>query len=112
MHAKLTPDAVPEEGTRHLFEDCLPKNVSFATRSIFEIVITKLFSVRSLMYGFGDDHNPANDAVNVMEEILIEYITDVVSVPTSHLSYLEHLRNYLICSANKPLTFVVLSQSG
>ena len=55
------------------------------------------------MYGFGDDHNPANDAVNVMEEILIEYITDVVSVPTSHLSYLEHLRNYLICSANKPL---------
>jgi hypothetical protein len=30
------------------------------------------------MYGFGDDRNPANDAVNVMEEILIEYITDVV----------------------------------
>jgi transcription initiation factor TFIID subunit 13 len=29
------------------------------------------------MYGFGDDRNPANDAVNVMEEILIEYITDV-----------------------------------
>jgi len=31
------------------------------------------------MYGFGDDRNPANDAVNVMEEILIEYIVDVVS---------------------------------
>jgi len=30
------------------------------------------------MYGFGDDRNPANDTVNVMEEILIEYITDVV----------------------------------
>jgi len=29
------------------------------------------------MYGFGDDRNPANDTVNVMEEILIEYITDV-----------------------------------
>ena len=32
------------------------------------------------MYGFGDDRNPANDTVNVMEEILIEYIVDVVSV--------------------------------
>ena len=31
------------------------------------------------MYGFGDDRNPANDTVNVMEDILIEYITDVVS---------------------------------
>lgn len=31
------------------------------------------------MYGFGDDRNPANDAVSVMEEILIEYIVDVVS---------------------------------
>lgn len=30
------------------------------------------------MYGFGDDRNPANDSVNVMEEILIEYIVDVV----------------------------------
>ena len=30
------------------------------------------------MYGFGDDRNPANDTVNVMEDILIEYITDVV----------------------------------
>jgi len=30
------------------------------------------------MYGFGDDRNPSNDTVNVMEEILIEYIIDVV----------------------------------
>jgi hypothetical protein len=38
------------------------------------------------MYGFGDDRNPANDTVNVMEEILIEYICDVVRVlPTSLL---------------------------
>lgn len=31
------------------------------------------------MYGFGDDVNPAPDTVNVMEEILMEYIADVVS---------------------------------
>ncbi|EAU84395.2 hypothetical protein CC1G_01391 [Coprinopsis cinerea okayama7 len=36
--------------------------------------------LRSLMYGFGDDRNPSNDTVNVMEEILIEYITDVCQV--------------------------------
>ncbi|TFK29963.1 TFIID-18kDa-domain-containing protein [Coprinopsis marcescibilis] len=41
-----------------------------------------LFSkdLRSLMYGFGDDRNPSNDTVNVMEEILIEYIADVCQV--------------------------------
>ena len=31
------------------------------------------------MFGFGDDRNPSNDTVNVMEEILVEYIADVVS---------------------------------
>ncbi|KAJ3936806.1 MAG: transcription initiation factor IID, 18kD subunit-domain-containing protein [Lentinula lateritia] len=33
--------------------------------------------LRNLMYGFGDDRNPANDTINVMEEILVEYIADV-----------------------------------
>ncbi|KAF5377023.1 hypothetical protein D9757_001861 [Collybiopsis confluens] len=33
--------------------------------------------LRNLMYGFGDDRNPANDTVNVMEEILVEYIVDM-----------------------------------
>ncbi|KAH8826814.1 transcription initiation factor IID, 18kD subunit-domain-containing protein [Flagelloscypha sp. PMI_526] len=33
--------------------------------------------LKTLMYGFGDDRSPAVDTVNVMEEILIEYITDV-----------------------------------
>ncbi|EIM90045.1 TFIID-domain-containing protein [Stereum hirsutum FP-91666 SS1] len=33
--------------------------------------------LRNLMFGFGDDRNPANDTVNVMEEILVEYIADV-----------------------------------
>ena len=32
------------------------------------------------MFGFGDDRNPSSDTVNVMEEILVEYIADVVSV--------------------------------
>jgi transcription initiation factor TFIID subunit 13 len=36
--------------------------------------------VRNLMFGFGDDRNPSNDTVNVMEEILVEYIADMVRV--------------------------------
>ncbi|KAJ8589578.1 TFIID-18kDa-domain-containing protein [Rhizopogon salebrosus TDB-379] len=38
-----------------------------------------LFSkeLKNLMYGFGDDRNPANDTVSVMEEILVEFIADV-----------------------------------
>ncbi len=31
------------------------------------------------MYGFGDDKQVSNDTVNVMEEILIEYLVNVVS---------------------------------
>ena len=31
-----------------------------------------------MMYGFGDE-NPAADTVSVMEELLIEHITDIVS---------------------------------
>lgn len=49
--------------------------------------------VKSLMYGFGDDRNPANDTVNVMEEILIEYISDVVSYIT-----LAHLPPGSLCA--------------
>jgi Transcription initiation factor IID, 18kD subunit len=35
--------------------------------------------VRSMMYAFGDVKEPANDTVDVMEEILMEYLVDVVS---------------------------------
>jgi transcription initiation factor TFIID subunit 13 len=41
------------------------------------------------MYGFGDDRNPANDTVSVMEEILVEFIADVVCVPVSRYRVAE-----------------------
>jgi hypothetical protein len=47
--------------------------------SCVKLPLIRPWPVKSLMYGFGDDRNPATDAVNVMEEILVEYITDVVS---------------------------------
>jgi transcription initiation factor TFIID subunit 13 len=36
-------------------------------------------AVKNLMYGFGDDYYGTPDSVSVMEDILIEYITSVVS---------------------------------
>lgn len=38
-------------------------------------------AVAPMMYGFGDDQ-PAPDTVSVMEELLIEHITDVVRPPS------------------------------
>ncbi|KAF7304903.1 hypothetical protein MKEN_01204600 [Mycena kentingensis (nom. inval.)] len=39
--------------------------------------------LKNLMYAFGDDRNPASDTANVLEEILIEYITDVCQTATA-----------------------------
>jgi len=36
-----------------------------------------------MMYAFGDVESPSNDTVNVLEDILVEYITDVCT--TAHL---------------------------
>ncbi|KAF9984553.1 hypothetical protein BGZ65_000161 [Modicella reniformis] len=32
--------------------------------------------LKQLMYGFGDVPNPSNDAVGVLEDMLVEYLTD------------------------------------
>jgi transcription initiation factor TFIID subunit 13 len=54
------------------------RKLNFFLSEIFLQNIRLYIIVKNLMYGFGDDRNPANDTVGVMEEILIEYITDVV----------------------------------
>ncbi|KAI0283026.1 transcription initiation factor IID, 18kD subunit-domain-containing protein [Russula aff. rugulosa BPL654] len=48
---------------------------AYKKQSNFKGLFTK--ELRNLMFGFGDDRNPSNDTVNVMEEILVEYIADV-----------------------------------
>lgn len=40
------------------------------------------------MYGFGDDKQVANDSVAVMEEILTEYIVDVVRPQSVYFIFL------------------------
>lgn len=52
------------------------------------------------MYGFGDDRNPSSDTVNVMEEILIEYIIDVVCGLLCHVG-IKLTENYSFFSASR-----------
>lgn len=33
-----------------------------------------------MMYGFGDDQNPFTESVDLLEDLVIEYITDMVSL--------------------------------
>lgn len=59
--------------------DSLQKNASsFVIVQHVPPSLTMRASVKNLMYGFGDDRNPATDTVSVMEEILVEFIVDVV----------------------------------
>ena len=36
------------------------------------------FSVRCMMYGFGDDQSPYTESVDLLEDLVIEYITEMV----------------------------------
>ena len=36
------------------------------------------FAVRCMMYGFGDDQNPYTESVDLLEDLVIEYITEMV----------------------------------
>lgn len=53
-----------------------------------------------MMYGFGDDRSPASDTVNVMEEILVEYITDLVrpSPLSPSIPFVLHLTSTYQCT--------------
>jgi hypothetical protein len=64
---------------------CLQKNVSVENVSVHFLTFITILQVKNLMYGFGDDRSPANDTVSVMEEILVEYIADVVRPVVSRL---------------------------
>ncbi|CAA9995556.1 unnamed protein product [Nesidiocoris tenuis] len=39
----------------------------------------RLFSkeLRCMMYGFGDDQNPYTESVDLLEDLVIEYVTDM-----------------------------------
>lgn len=37
-------------------------------------------SVRCMMYGFGDDQNPYSESVDMLEDLVVEYITEMVII--------------------------------
>lgn len=55
----------------------------------------RLFSkeLRCMMYGFGDDQNPYTESVDFIEDLVIEYITEVVSLKNQIKSILLQFEN-------------------
>jgi len=39
--------------------------------------------VRCMMYGFGDDQNPYSESVDLLEDLVIEYISEMVILSAS-----------------------------
>ncbi len=40
-----------------------------------------------MMYGFGDDQNPYTESVDLLEDLVIEFITEMVPVIESSLLF-------------------------
>lgn len=50
------------------------------------------------MYGFGDDVNPRQDTVELVEDLMIEYIETIVMAHDNNMFYLNHLFSLPISS--------------
>lgn len=56
----------------------------------------RLFSkeLRCMMYGFGDDQNPYTESVDLLEDLVIEFITQMVGSLSLHFSQADlHAEN-------------------
>lgn len=40
-----------------------------------------------MMYGFGDDENPYTESVDILEDLVIDFITDMVCICLHFLSF-------------------------
>lgn len=47
------------------------------TTSIRQIIFFNL-AVRCMMYGFGDDQAPFTESVDLLEDLVVEYISEMV----------------------------------
>ena len=75
-----TVEDVPEQNRLSQLKGLFLKDCKAFAPSTNLILILFYFlrTVREIIFGFGDDA-PAPDAVSLMEEILIEYLNEVVS---------------------------------
>ena len=46
----------------------------------------RVFVVRCMLYGFGDDEQPYAETVDLLEDLVIEYISETVSKTYLHYS--------------------------
>lgn len=53
-----------------------------------------LFSkeIKMLMYGFGDSYNPRQDSIELAEDMIVDYLTDLV------ISFVINIDFYCSCS--------------
>ena len=58
------------------FDDDEPELQYGATASGRKRIFSK--ELRCMMFGFGDDQNPYTESVDLLEDLVIEYITDMV----------------------------------
>ena len=42
--------------------------------------LSVFISVRCMMFGFGDDKNPYTESVDLLEDMVVEYISEMVSM--------------------------------
>ena len=54
-------------------------NVLIYTARPHIIMLLTLLTVRCMMYGFGDDQNPYSETVDLLEDLVIEFISEMVS---------------------------------
>jgi hypothetical protein len=46
---------------------------------LYKFLLIRLTEVKLLMYAFGDDPNPSPESVTVLEDIVTEYINEMVT---------------------------------
>jgi len=64
------------------------------------ITVTMLIwfvAVRCMMYGFGDDQNPYSESVDLLEDLVIEYISEMVRL----FSYICSMYSYFLSVLKK-----------
>lgn len=55
------------------------KKVRRTSFSKLNTVISHFHPVRNMMYGFGDDLQPYAESVELLEDLVVQYITDMVN---------------------------------
>jgi hypothetical protein len=62
----------------------MPANKTSSKKTVGPHLFPELIKVKLLMYAFGDDPNSSPESVAVLEDIVTEYINEMVPFPLFH----------------------------